>query len=449
MDERTRRTDDEAMPKLRRAPPAPSIDKRRSSRIRVAVGLIVLIGLIVAAYEFVPWTRTGRQTGGRPIPSQPVGAATIGQGDIRVVVNALGTVTPVATVTVQTQINGQLLEVGFTEGQLVKKGDFLAQIDPRPYELQQAQFEGQLAHDQGLLAQAQVDLVRYQKLAEQNSIARQQYEDQIYIVQQYQGTVKLDQAQIDQQKLNVLYCRIVSPVTGRVGLRLIDPGNYVQTSNNTGIAVVTQMQPITVIFPIPEDDLPQIVPQLNAGATLQVAAYDRANVKLLATGRVIAIDSQIDTTTGTVKVRAQFDNPDYALFPNQFVNAQLLVRTLHDVVTVPTAAIQRGAPGTYVYVINGDSTVSVRPITTSAVDGNTTAVTSGLAAGERVVIDGTDRLREGLKVTVAAEQPASPGGTAGSAGGGQQGGNRGGAGRAQKSDGAKSDGSQSPPSGGQ
>ena len=294
--------------------------------------------------------------------AQSVGAATVGQGDIRVVVNALGTVTPLATVTVQTQIDGQLISVGFTEGQSVKKGDFLAQIDPRPYELQQAQFEGQLARDEGVLAQAKVDLDRYKKLTEQNSIARQQYEDQIYIVQQDEGTVKLDQAQIDQQKLNVLYCRILSPVTGRVGLRLVDPGNYVQTNNSTGIAVVTQLQPITVIFPVPEDDLPEIVPQLNAGTALQVQAYDRANVKLLATGLVSALDNQIDTTTGTVKVRAQFENNDSALFPNQFVNAQLLVRTLKNVVTVPTAAIQRGAPGTYVYLINANNTVSVRPI---------------------------------------------------------------------------------------
>ena len=408
MDERTRRPNDDLKPKLRRAPPAPSIDSRRGSRIRIGVGLVVLIALIVAAYEFVPWPRAAHQPAGRQIPPQPVGAATIGQGDIRVVVNALGTVTPIATVTVQTQINGQLLAVGFTEGQLVKKGDFLAQIDPRPYELLQAQYEGQLAHDQGLLAQAQVDLARYQKLAEQNSIARQQYEDQIYIVQQYQGTVKLDQAQIDQQKLNVLYCRIVSPVTGRVGLRLIDPGNYVQTTNNSGIAVVTQMQPITVIFPIPEDDLPQIVPQLNAGTTLQVSAYDRANVKMLATGRVIALDSQIDTTTGTVKVRAQFDNPDYALFPNQFVNAQLLVRTLHDAVTVPTAAIQRGEPGTYVYVINGDSTVSVRPIKLGPTDGPMAAVNSGLAVGDRVVVDGGDRLRDGAREIVPGAQGQAP-----------------------------------------
>jgi membrane fusion protein, multidrug efflux system len=341
------------------------------------------------------------------VPPQSVGVATIGQGDIRVIVNALGTVTPIATVTVQTQINGQLLEVGFTEGQLVKKGDFLAQIDPRPYQLQQAQFEGQLAHDQGLLAQSQIDLTRYQKLAEQNSIARQQYEDQVYIVQQNQGTVKLDQAQIDQQKLNIIYCRIVSPVTGRIGLRLVDPGNYIQTTNTTGIAVVTQMQPITVIFPVPEDDLPDILPQLNAGKTLEVYAYDRANVKQLATGRVMALDSQIDTTTGTVKVRAQFDNPDMTLFPNQFVNAQLLVKTLHDTVTVPTAAIQRGAPGTYVYVVNADNTVSVRPINIGPNDGPMAAVNSGLSVGERVVVDGTDRLRDGARVVIPGAAPAA------------------------------------------
>jgi multidrug efflux system membrane fusion protein len=413
MDERTRRSDDETAPDIR-AVPAP---KSKAGRTRYIVGAIILIAIAGAGY-LIFRAFTGSQPSASASRSQQsapqsVGAATIGKGDIRVLVNGLGTVTPIATVTVQTQIDGQLTEVAFTEGQMVKKGDFLAQIDPRPYQLLQSQYEGQLARDQGILAQARVDLDRYQKLAEQNSIARQQYEDQIYIVQQDEGTVKLDQAQVDQQKLNVIYCHIVSPVTGRIGLRLIDPGNYVQTSNSTGLAVVTQMQPITVIFPIPEDDLPDVMPQLTAGKTLEVFAYDRANVKMLAVGRVAALDSQIDTTTGTVKVRAQFDNPDNALFPNQFVNAQLLVNTLKDVVTVPTPAIQRGAPGNYVYVINSDNTVSVRTINIGPNDGPMTAVTSGLAPGDRVVVDGTDRLRDGARVIVPGSKPG--GGAAGAA----------------------------------
>ena len=414
MDERTRRTDDESARDVRRTAPAPTIVSRAGGKRRIVIGLIILVAVLLGGYLIFRSIFAGQSSGARNAQSaaQSVGAATIGTGDIRVIVNALGTVTPIATITVQTQIDGQLMEVAFTEGQTVKKGDTLAQIDPRPYQLLQAQYEGQLARDQGLLAQAQVDLVRYQKLAEQNSIARQQYEDQVYIVQQDQGTVKLDQAQVDQQKLNVIYCHIVSPVTGRIGLRLVDPGNYVQASNSTGLAVVTQLQPITVIFPIPEDDLPDIVPALYTGATFEVAAYDRANVKLLATGRVIALDSQIDTTTGTVKVRAQFDNADYALFPNQFVNAQLLVKTLNNVVTVPTAAIQRGAPGAYVYVVNADNTVSVQPIKLGPTDGPMAAVTSGLSAGQRVVVDGLDRLRDGARVTIpgaAALAPAAAG----------------------------------------
>jgi multidrug efflux system membrane fusion protein len=425
MDERTRITDEETAPGIRRTAPPPLIKKPTSSRRGTVVGLVVLLIVIVGgAYGIVSWMRATAPPAARGQPPQSVGAATIGTGDIRVIVNALGTVTPIATVTVQTQVDGQLQEVAFTEGQTVKKGDFLAQIDPRPFQLQQAQFEGQLARDLGVLTQAQVDLARFQKLAEQNSIARQQYEDQIYIVQQDQGTVKLDQAQIDQQKLNVIYCHIVSPVTGRVGLRLVDPGNYVQTGNSTGLAVVTQIQPITVIFPVPEDDLPDILPQLDAGTTLQVTIYDRANVKQLASGRVIALDSQIDTTTGTVKVRGQFDNADFALFPNQFVNAQLLVKTLHDITVVPTAAIQRGAPGTYVYVVNADNTVSVRPITLGPSDGPTAQVTSGLSVGDRVVVDGTDRLRDGAHVIVpgaAGQSPAASQGQNADHGQGKQG----------------------------
>jgi membrane fusion protein, multidrug efflux system len=412
MDERTRRTVEEAPPD-RRTVPTPITTKPSGGKTRFVVGLIVVIGLLVLGYLIYRWASPAAPPSGSRFQqgggAQSVGVATVGRGDIRVILNALGTVTPIATITVVTQIDGQVMSVPFTEGQIVNKGDTLVQIDDRPYRLLQEQYEGQLARDQGVLAQAQVDLVRYQKLAEQNSIARQQYEDQVYIVQQDQGTVKLDQAQIDQQKLNVQYCHIVSPVTGRVGIRLVDPGNYIQASASTVITTVTQMQPITVIFPIPEDNLPDVMPQLNAGTTLEVAAYDRANVKQLATGRVIALDSQVDTTTGTVKVRAQFDNPDDALFPNQFVNAHLLLKTLHDVVTVPSAAIQRGAPGSYVYVVNAENTVSVRPIKVGPTDGPTAEVISGLSAGERVVVDGTDRLRDGARISIpeASGAPAT------------------------------------------
>ena len=389
--------------------PPPSTRSR--PRRRIFRRVVFLIALLVAALllSHFLWRPPPPNDIGdvRQAAPEPVGAATVDTGDIRVVVNALGTVTSLATVTVQTQISGRIMEVGFKEGQTIRKGDFLAQIDARPYELLKAQNEGQLAHDQGLLAQAKNNLTRYQRLAEQNSIARQQYEDQGFIVQQYEGTVKLDQAQVDQQALNISYCHIVSPITGYIGLRLVDPGNYVQTTNNTGIAVVTQLQPITVVFPIPEDDLPQVHRQLRAGTTLDVMAYDRANQTKLATGKVIALDSQIDTSTGTVKLRAQFDNTDEALFPNQFVNARLLVETRHDVVRVPVAAVQTGAPGTYVYLINAAGTVSVRPIKLGPTDGEMAQVMSGLAAGDRVVIDGADRLREGAHVIIpaAAGQP--------------------------------------------
>jgi multidrug efflux system membrane fusion protein len=414
MDERTRTTDDELAPNIRRAAPIPDAWTRWLWKYRIRVGLVTLL-ILLAGYEISRWLGPGSSGGGRNLQAaaQTVGAGTVTLGNIRVIVNALGTVTPLATVTVQTQINGQLTDVGFTEGQLVNKGDFLAQIDQRPYEILRAQYQGQLAHDEGLLAQAQLDLKRYQTLVTQNSIARQQADDQTFVVQQYIGTVQLDQAQIDAETLNIAYCHIVAPVTGRVGLRLVDPGNYVQTSNTTGLAVITQLQPITVIFSIPEDDLPEIMPQLNAGQELAVTAYDRANLKELATGKVSAVDNQVDTTTGTVKVRAQFDNTDNALFPNQFVNAHLLIETLQNVVTVPTSAIQLGSPGAYVYVINADNTVAMQQIVTGAVDGKLTQVNSGLTAGQRVVVDGTDRLRDGLHVVVAGpnNQAAPAGGT--------------------------------------
>jgi multidrug efflux system membrane fusion protein len=378
--------------------------RRRWRVLRTGVGLVVVALLaygtwrVVTAPAAAP-ARTGRFA---DVAAQPVGVATVGKGDIRISFDALGTVTPLATVTVKPQISGQLIEVGFQEGQMVKKGDFLAQIDPRPYQVALEQDQGQLARDQAALNQAQSDLDRDQSMLKQNAVSRQQVDDQAFLVQQDQGTIQSDQAQIDAQKLNLDYCHIISPIDGRVGLRQVDPGNYVQTGDAAGLVVITQLHPISVIFTLPEDDLPQIQARLHGGATLPVTAFDRTGTKALATGTLSTLDNQIDTTTGTLKLRAAFDNADETLFPNQFVNARLLVDTLKDVVTVPSAAVQHGAPGAFVYLVGQDGTVSVRPITTGAVDGEMASVEMGLAPGDQVVVDGTDRLRDGAHVTIAA-----------------------------------------------
>ncbi|HET9019487.1 MAG TPA: MdtA/MuxA family multidrug efflux RND transporter periplasmic adaptor subunit [Acetobacteraceae bacterium] len=395
--------------------PAPVTTRPRRPRLgRWLLVLLLLAGAGVVAWRMMapapaPAPRGGR---GAALPPQPVGVATATKGDVRIMLDALGTVTPLATVTVRTQIPGQLQEVGFTEGQIVHKGDFLAQIDPRPYQALLEQYQGQLARDQALLKQAQVDLVRYQTLLKQDSIARQQAEDQIYLVKQYEGAIRSDQAQIDTQKLNLIYCHITSPVDGRVGLRLVDPGNFVQPSDANGLVVVTQLQPISVIFPLPEDNLPEVLRRYHVGATLPVTAYDRSNTTELATGQVGTIDNQIDTTTGTWKLRAIFPNADEMLFPNQFVNARLLVNTLQGVVTVPTAAVQRGAPGAYVWLVKPDDTVTVRPVRTGPVDGDHEQIIEGLQVGDRAVIDGTDRLREGAHVSVQEENGKAAGGAA-------------------------------------
>jgi multidrug efflux system membrane fusion protein len=344
---------------------------------------------------------------------QPVGAATVDKGDIRIYVNALGTVSSLDTVTVQTQISGQLQEIGFKEGQIVHKGDFLAQIDPRPYLAALEQVQGTLAKDQGLLAQAQANLKRYQTLSRQDSISQQQVDDQKYLVQQDTGIVQTDQGLVETAKLNLSYCRIVSPIDGRAGLRLVDQGNYVQSGSTTGLVVITQTQPISVLFAVPEDALPDIVQRLHAQATLPVDVYDRSNARLLESGTLAALDAQISTTTGTLNLRAIFANTDEKLYPNQFVNARLLVNTMSDAIRVPVPAVQRGEPGTFVYLIGADGTVSVRPVKLGPIDGGYQAVLSGLAVGDQVVTDGTDRLKEGAKVIVpppasAAGQP--PGG---------------------------------------
>jgi multidrug efflux system membrane fusion protein len=367
---------------------------------------LIILGLFVLVRPGTDQATSGRFAGGVPTA---VNTAKAEKGDVEVILNALGTVTPLQTVTVRTQINGQLQLLGFTEGQVVKKGDFLAEVDPRPYQAALEQAQGTLAKDQALLKNAEVDQARYRTLVAQDSIAHQQLDTQEALVRQYQGQVVTDQAAVDSAKLNLDYCHIVSPVTGRVGLRQVDQGNYVTPSDTNGIVVVTQLQPISVLFTLPEDNVNAVTKPAHAGQSLAVTAMDRANTTKLATGVLTNIDNQIDTTTGTFKMRAQFDNADESLFPNQFVNVQLQVDTLHDQTIVPTAAIQRGAPGTFVYVVNPDSTVAVRPVKLGVTQGERQAIQSGLNPGDTVVTDGVDHLRDGAMVTLPGAQPPAPG----------------------------------------
>lgn len=357
-----------------------------------------------------PWKQGG--TGGRP-PSGPSSqsvqsVAVVGavKSEIPIRLTSLGTVTSLATVTIRSQISGYLTEIHFREGQTVRRGDLLAQVDSRPYEALLAQYEGQLERDQAQLDNARLDLQRYQRLIRQDSTSRQTVDTAAATVRQYEGTVRADQAQVDTQRLNLVYCRIVSPVDGRVGLRQVDAGNYVTASDTDGIVVVTQTDPISVVFTLPEDSLRQVLRRLQARARITVTAYDRANTEKLAEGTLETVDNQIDTTTGTVKLRAMFGNADGILFPNQFVNVTLLLDTLRDVITVPAAAVQVGTPGSFVYVVNADNTVSLRKITTGASADGRVAVLSGLAEGERVVVDGIDRLTDGARISIA-DAPAA------------------------------------------
>jgi len=374
------------------------------------VGIAIVVGAgwyITTHHASAPTQGGGR---GRFAQGQatPVGIAAAAKADVPIVIRALGTVTPLATVTVKAQITGQLVQVAFTEGQSVKKDDLLAVVDPRPYEVALQNAEGTLAKDQALLKNAQIDLQRYKTLVAQDSIARQQYDTQAALVRQYEAQIITDQANVDAAKLNLVYTRIIAPVNGRIGLRLVDPGNYVSLGDATGICVITQMQPMSVLFAIPEDSLPQVRERLRAGAKLQVTALDRAQKNQLGQGVVSTTDNQIDTTTGTIRLRAIFDNTDEALFPNQFVNIRLLADTVKDAITVPVAAVQRGQPGTFVYLVKSDDTVTIRVIETGATDGEKVAITKGLAIGDEVVVDGVDRLRDGAKIRRPGAAP--PGG---------------------------------------
>lgn len=380
--------------------------KRLRTLVGIGLGLAVVAGAgwYIAQRTPTPAARPGGRFAANA--AVPVGIATAIKGDIPIVLKGLGTVTPLAVVTVKTQIGGQLILVNFQEGQMVKEGDLIAEVDPRPYEVALQQALGTLQKDQALLKNAQVDVQRYKTLVAQQSIATQQYDTQVALVRQYEAAITTDQAAVDGAKLNLTYTRIVAPVTGRVGLRQVDKGNYVQVNDATGLVILTQIQPISVLFTIPEDALPAVRKRMAGGATLEVKALDRAQKVELGTGKLATTDNQIDLTTGTVKLRAIFENTDQSLFPNQFVNVRLLVDTVKDAVVVPVAAIQTGQPGTFVFLVKPDDTVTIRVIKTGVTDGERTAVIDGLQVGDQVVTDGVDRLREGAKIRRPTTPPA-------------------------------------------
>ena len=376
---------------------------------KVLVIIAILLAFVLLAWLLTPAKTAGPAAGGRfggggPMP---VVSATARSGDMPITLIGLGTVTPLATVTVQSQISGQIMRIAFKEGQTVKAGDALIQIDPRPYEVALEQAQGALIRDKALLANAHLDLDRYQTLFSQDSIAEQQLATQKSLVAQDEGAVKTDQGQIDAAKLNLTYCHIVSPIAGRIGLQQVNVGNYVTPNAPNGLVVVTQLQPITVVFTLPEDEIPPLLKQLHAGATLPVTAYDKSITHQLAVGSLQSLDSQIDTTTGTIKLKAVFPNTDESLFPQQFVNVVLLLDTLHGATLIPQSGVQRGAPGTYAYVINSDQSVSVRKLTLGPGNATDVAITQGLKPGETVVVDGADKLKDGAKVLLRQNTPGA------------------------------------------
>jgi len=398
---------------------------------KVLLIIVVLIALLIVLVRYIqqkqplepPSAGHGRTGQNGPVA---VGTAIAEIGDIDVKIPALGTVTPLATVTVRTQISGVMQKILFTEGQPVKQGATLAKIDPRPYEAAVQQQQGNLKRDEALLADAKLDLKRYEGLVKEDSIAQQQLDTQRALVDQYVGTVESDEGQLKSAQVNLIYTNITAPATGIVGLRQVDQGNYVTPGDSNGIVMLNQLQPITVIFAIPEDNASAIAKRLHSGATLTVEAFDRTNSTKIADGKLLSLDNAIDITTGTVKLRGEFANADGALFPNQFVNIQLLVDTLKNQVIMPNSAVRHGAPNgvatDFVYVVNADRTVAVRPVTLGVVDGERVAVQKGLRAGEMVVTEGADRLRDGAQVLLpdskppaaspAASPAAAPGGTA-------------------------------------
>ncbi len=378
----------------------PVVRRRRFSKRWIFLILIILL----AAFIWVRHSGSGAKKHG--LPPQAVGVAKAVAGAMPVTLDELGTVTPMATVTVLPQISGYLTEVPFTQGEIVKKGQLIAQIDPRPYQIALEMDEATLEKDSATLAQARSDLARYERLRAQNSISEQQVSDQEFLVAADLAATKVDQANIDTQKLNLVYCHIVAPVAGRIGLRLVDVGNYVTSGSTTGIAVITTLAPTTVEFSVAQNDLAPVLVRLGQGAQLAATAYASDDVTKLEDGVLTAVDNVVDTSTGMVKLRATFVNADNALFPNEFVNLHLLVNTLTNATLVPSPAVQSGAPGSYVYLVNANNTVKVQPVTTGPTDGSNTVITKGVAPGDTVVTDGVDRLTGGAKVVVPGAAPA-------------------------------------------
>ena len=378
------------------------------------VSVVLAAALAVGGYYYWQWrsapspaaaagaTKGGARGLGGPTPVVAVPAAS---SDVDVIVNGLGTVTPLRTVTVKSRVDGELVRVVFEEGQLVKEGQLLAEIDPRPFQVQLAQAQGQLARDRALLENAHLDLERYKTLFAQDSIAKQQVDTQASLVRQYEGAVAVDASQVDNARLQLAYSRISAPISGRIGLRLVDPGNIVRAGDTTGLVVITQLQPVAVLYTVPQDLLPAVMKRLQSGDPIAVEAWDRDQKAKLAQGALASADNQVDPQTGTVKLKAQFPNQDGGLFPQQFVNVRMQLDTLHDAIVVPTAAVQRGAQGMFVYVVQPDKTVALRTVKLGPLDGQRQAIAEGLAPGELVVTDGVDRLRPGAPVEVAAARP--------------------------------------------
>jgi multidrug efflux system membrane fusion protein len=370
----------------------------RAKRL-IPIVLALCLALAAGAWWYLSGAN-GNKKDARQARAMPVALAEAKVQDVEVLLTGLGTVTPLNSVTVKSRVDGQLMQVLFREGQMVKAGELLLVIDPRPFQVQLAQAEGQLKRDQALLDNARKDLQRYDDLIRQGAIARQQLDTQHSLVQQYEGAVIADKATADAARLQITYCRITAPVSGRVGLRMVDPGNMVRSSDSTGLLVVNQISPITVLFTLPEDQLPRVMARLREGAHIRVDAYDREQSRKLAQGELASLDNQIDATTGTVKLKASFANENGELYPNQFVNAKLLLDVLKDAVVVPPAAIQRGQQGTYVFVVGADNLAKTRQVSVGESGDGASVILSGLAAGEKVVIDGAERLRDGAAVEV-------------------------------------------------